>query len=211
MNLTRAVRPQSNWHPPRVFTHIKGKKVHVDRPLSPERQKLVEDNIGLAYGIANSQFGRVPRQFCEERDAQALMALCEAADRWKPKLSEFSTFSYSWIRGRLLSWCEAQEKQYAKQFKIMPKCDGCDDDLDAFVVDPSEPVEIAEKDPQIEKMLAVINSLDRRRRAMMKHRFGLNGYKPLTSRQVAEKFGVRIRRFNQIENRVKQILREALS
>ena len=89
-------------------------------PLSPEQQKLVEDNIRLAFKFSK----RFPPPLGlnhDEWQAECMVFLFHAARRYKPGKSQFST--YAWISMKYgmfdyLNALKADKRDYRKTQRI---------------------------------------------------------------------------------------------
>ena len=70
------------------------------QPLTAEQQKLVEDNVGLAYNLV-TKF-RIPQAYHDDAVSDAMLALVHAARGFKAdKISGFGAFAYLCIERRL--------------------------------------------------------------------------------------------------------------
>lgn len=72
--------------------------------LTPAQQRLVEDNIRLAYRYVGRNLSyclACCRGDLDEAHSRALHGLCEAARRYDPSRARFSTYAYMWIRQRI--------------------------------------------------------------------------------------------------------------
>lgn len=76
-------------------------------PLSPERQRLVEENVGIAYAIARKFRARLG----EDAAAEAMLGLVYAAAAFEPaRGNKFTTYAWLCVRGYVLSALGAQER-----------------------------------------------------------------------------------------------------
>lgn len=87
-----------------------------------DRQRLAEENLGLAYFMANRQKKRWEKHDLEELESTALEGLWDAARTWKPEKGAFSTYA-----------CRCIQNAYAKQinYEHRQKRDGITVSLDA--------------------------------------------------------------------------------
>lgn len=67
-------------------------------PLTPEQQRLVESNTGIAYAVASRWAKRAPDWTDpEELVGEAMTGLCRAAQTWDPaKGAKFSSYAWTW-------------------------------------------------------------------------------------------------------------------
>jgi len=73
--------------------------------LNPkEKEKLISDHIGLAKSLAKKhrQFETTDRPNYEEREAEAFLALAEAASHYNPDIGPFSTYATKVIKSQLI-------------------------------------------------------------------------------------------------------------
>lgn len=112
--------------------------------MTEYRQKLVEDNIGLAHFVAN-RYRNLPFEF-DEIVSSAYLGLVKAAGKYDAgRGSKFSTYAGKVIANEILLYARGQKKHLA----IKASLDGyvgaeCDMELGEVVPDPKDPFHLAE-------------------------------------------------------------------
>jgi RNA polymerase sigma factor (sigma-70 family) len=138
-------------------------------PLTDEQCDLVNENLGLAYEIANASKER--RLDLDDRRQVAVLGLIRGVQGWSPAKGELSTYATYWIR-------QAIQRAAAKIRPLVPI-----DDLEGY-----EPVDVTEApgiDPDdAERLRAVVASLPNEARSVVISRF----YRGVPSRGRAREY-----------------------
>jgi DNA-directed RNA polymerase specialized sigma24 family protein len=74
------------------------------QPLDAERQRLVSQNVGIAFAVLKRL--NVHGAGFEEAKAEAMLALCEAASTYDEARGAFSTWAWQKVTWRLKTWMQ---------------------------------------------------------------------------------------------------------
>lgn len=91
-------------------------KKFVDRPLTDDERKLVEENLGLAVDVAK-RFNIVPSRRCVEDLVQsAVLGLVMAAQRFDPTRNlRFSTYAHVYAKCKVLEECHRHGMRFGER------------------------------------------------------------------------------------------------
>ncbi len=178
---------------------------------SNARNKLIEHNLRLVAHI-------IKKYYTNDSDHDDLVSigtigLIKAIDTYKPEKGiKLSSYASRCIENEILM----HFRNSRKSSQDMSLDDSIDTDKDG---NPLSLIDILATDDNIEENLELkvnlsklnlyINeTLDSRSKEIIYMRFGLNGQKPLTQREVAKKLGISRSYISRIEKRALEILRK---
>lgn len=209
------------------MTSIAEESALVDRIQSGDidaRNELVMLNIRLVYKLAN-QFAKYTSMPKDDLISVGTVGLIEAANRFNPGKSKFSTYATHWIRKEMIQgYREARSITYIPPyvFVLMSKQKKGEQitELEAkklrqaetalrkqehFVSRSIETKKEFEFD-QVEYVRESLKKLDERTQSIIKHRFGMINGEEWTHREIAEMFGISKQRICQIIDRTLFVL-----
>jgi len=176
------------------------------KQLREERNKLVEENMGLAVHFANNY--QVSRMEFEDIVQEAYLGLIDAAELFDPERgTKFSTYAGWHILKRIMDAVH-NRNEMVRTPRRRPShiCGSLDDSANAI---PDERLNAAEQYDADERTHAVhnlIKELPAREAIVIRLRHGVNTEK-LTLRKVADILGVTPERVRQIQNSGEEKLR----
>lgn len=157
------------------------------------RNKLIEHNLRLVSHIVRKYYGAAPSQ--DDLLSIGTIGLVKAIDSFSTENgARFATYSAKCIQNEILMYFRSQKK-LSSEVSIN---ETIDTDRDGTPLTYSDIVSVDDDiadsiDTKIKfsKAIKYINkNLDERERMIMVYRYGLDGSKPLTQREVAEKLGI---------------------
>jgi RNA polymerase sigma factor (sigma-70 family) len=173
--------------------HHKGELWATANKLSEEQQKLVTDNLPLAYHYCKKR--PIPGLDRDENESEALFCLTRAAANFDPALGyKFSTFAWSvWINHR-----KDAHRQSQMETKGYLTAQTAYHDDKAKMFDPQDkqpgPDEIAEKKDELEDKLKRFSVLDLRAKEVLQKRM-----EGKTLFEIGQELGITRERVRQIE------------
>lgn len=74
-----------------------------------QQQQLVEDNIGLAFAVANQYVARFPRlrDMRKDLEQEAFLGLVQAAKKYDESKGTFGTYAWYWASSRIRDYVHA--------------------------------------------------------------------------------------------------------
>lgn len=177
-------------------------------PLSPEeekdlfikyrngdlsaRTKLIEHNLRLVSHIVRKYYGTSPYQ--EDLLSIGSIGLIKSIDSFKTENgARFATYSAKCIQNEILMYFRTQKK-LSSEISINETIDTDRDgnpltygDIVSVDDDIADSIDTRIK---YKKALDYIKKLDERERKIMIYRYGLDGKKPQTQREVAQRLGI---------------------
>lgn len=153
----------------KLCLHRRGHLWEGGKPLTEEQQKIVTDNLGLAYHLAQKK--PIPGMDRDDNESEALFCLTRAALNFRPELGfKFTTFFWRvWVNHRKDG---VRESQMEVRGYFAPKCRLGQENMGHMEpMDLSEsPYETLEHREEIDSMRAVFKLLDPRSRLIMRLR-----------------------------------------
>ncbi len=176
------------------------------------RDVIIERNLRLVSHIIRKYYSTY--QSPDELLSVGCLGLIKAVDSFKSELgTRFATYGAKCVQNEILMFFRSRKKQQ-NEVSINDTIDIDKDGnpltyLDIISVDENIADDI---DLRIhtEKLTRLIRSeLDKREREIITLRYGLEGYKPLTQREVAEHLGISRSYVSRIEKKALERLRDA--
>ena len=176
------------------------------------RDVIIERNLRLVSHIIRKYYSAY--QSPDELLSIGSLGLIKAVDSFKSEYgTRFATYGAKCVQNEILMFFRKQKKQQ-NEVSINDTIDIDKDGnpltyLDIISVDESIPDDIDMK-IHIEKLRELVYSeLDKREREIITLRYGLEGYKPLTQREVAEHLSISRSYVSRIEKKALEKLKDA--
>jgi len=176
------------------------------KQLLEERNKLVEDNMGLAVHFANNY--QVSRMEFEDIVQEAHLGLIDAATLFDPdRGTKFSTYAGWHILKRIMDAVH-NRNEMVRTPRRRPThiCNSLDDSANTIPDERPSPDEQMDADARTDEVQALIKELPARDGIVIRMRHGVNTER-LTLRKVAAILGVTPERVRQIQNGAEEKLR----
>ncbi len=157
------------------------------------REKLILHNLRLVSHIVRKYYSTAKNQ--EDLVSIGTIGLMKAVDSFRSDCgSRFATYAAKCIQNEILMHFRSQKKLSAE----VSLCDTIDVDrdgnpltyMDVICTEESLDNEISKKLTSAKALQLVNKVLDPRQKRIIVMRYGLNGKKPLTQRQIAEKLNI---------------------
>jgi RNA polymerase sporulation-specific sigma factor len=209
------------------MTSIAEESALVDRIQSGDvdaRNELVMLNIRLVYKLAN-QFAKYTSMPKDDLISVGTVGLIEAANRFNPGKSKFSTYATHWIRKEMIQgYREARSITYIppyvfilmskqkkgeqlteREAKKLRQAETALRKQEHFV---SRSIDAKPKFDfdQVEFLNSTLAKMDDRSQTIIKHRFGMIDGEERTHKEIAEMFGVSKQRICQLYERAMGVL-----
>ena len=176
------------------------------RQLREERNKLVEENMGLAVHFANNY--QVSRMEFEDIVQEAYLGLIDAAELFDPtRGTKFSTYAGWHILKRIMDAVH-NRNEMVRTPRRRPShvCNSLDESANAIPDHRMGPDEELDANARTDEVHDLIKELPPREAIVIRLRHGVNTEK-LTLRKVADILGVTPERVRQIQNSGEEKLR----
>ena len=156
------------------------------------RELLIERNLRLVYHIVKKYYSGYGSS--DELMSVGSLGLIKAVDSFKSEVgTRFATYAAKCVQNEILMFFRSQKKLQAE----VSINDTIDIDKDGNpltyldVISVEEDVEEGlDTEMRIEKLRTLLVTLDKREREIIVLRYGLEGYEPLTQREVARHLGI---------------------
>ena len=197
-------------------------------PLSPEeeyecfermaqgddeaRSKLIEHNLRLVAHIVRKYYSSAKNQ--EDLVSIGTIGLIKAIDSYKYKSgTKFATYAGKCLQNEILMYFRSQKKT-SQEISLNETIDIDKDGNPLTYIDIISVDDTIADDLEIkmnsEKAANIINNeLDERERKILVLRYGLDGRKTVTQREIAQRMGISRSYVSRIEKRALEKLREA--
>jgi RNA polymerase sigma factor, sigma-70 family len=177
------------------------------------RTKLIEHNLRLVAHVSKKYAGAVPDP--DDLISIGTIGLIKAVDTFRPdKGSKFSSYAAACIQNEILMFLRSGKKS-ALDVSINEPIDTDRNGnvltlMDVIAVEDtiSDDIDTAIKCEKLRKILREQLTEDERR--MIVRRYGLDGKKPLTQREIAAEMGISRSYVSRIEKRILERIRELL-
>lgn len=178
------------------------------------REKLILHNLRLVSHIVRKYYGTAKNQ--EDLVSIGSIGLVKAVDTFDPKNgTRFATYAAKCIQNEILMYFRSQKKLSAEvSIHETIDVDRDGNPLTYMDVIATEDNVAEETDAKIKALMVrrLVNSvLDEREREIILLRYGMNGNKPHTQREVAELLGISRSYVSRIEKAALETLREHCS
>ena len=175
------------------------------------REKLILHNLRLVSHIVRKYYGTAKNQ--EDLVSIGSIGLVKAVDTFDPKNgTRFATYAAKCIQNEILMYFRSQKKLSAEvSIHETIDVDRDGNPLTYMDVIATEDNVAEETDAKIKALMVrrLVNSvLDEREREIILLRYGMNGNKPHTQREVAELLGISRSYVSRIEKAALETLRE---
>jgi len=178
------------------------------------KDKLIEHNLRLVAHIVKKYYNNQADQ--EDLISIGTIGLIKAVNSFKlEKNIKFSTYASKCIENEILMYFRSQKKNnnnvYINESIDVDKNGNALTLLDIIPDDIN--IEVSTEDKiNIEKAILVINQkLSARERMIIRMRYGLEGFNPLTQREVAEKLKISRSYVSRIEKKVLSVIEKDIS
>ncbi len=175
------------------------------------RNKLIEHNLRLVAHIVRKYYSSVKEQ--DDLVSIGTIGLIKAIDSYKyDSGTKFATYAGKCLQNEILMYFRAQKK-LAGEVSINETIDIDKDGNPLTYIDIISVDDTIAEDLEIklssEKVAKIINRvLDNREKEIIVYRYGLNGNKPLTQREVAEKLDISRSYVSRIEKKAIEEIRK---
>lgn len=187
------VRPTNSFPPPLSADEERECFVKMANGDTDARNKLIEHNLRLVAHIVRKYYGGAKEQ--DDLVSIGTVGLIKAIDSYKyDSGTKFATYAGKCLQNEILMYFRSQKK-LTQEVSINETIDVDKDGnpltyIDVISVDDTIADDIEVK-INSEKVARIIEGgLDERERKIIVYRYGLNGDRPLTQREVAEKLGI---------------------
>lgn len=176
------------------------------------REIIIERNLRLVSHIIRKYYSNY--QYPDELLSVGSLGLIKAVDSFKCEYgTRFATYGAKCIQNEILMYFRSQKKQH-NEVSINETIDVDKDGnpltyLDIIGVDENiaDNVDLRIHSARLKKL--VKEKLDEREKEIIKLRYGLEGYKPLTQREVAAYLGISRSYVSRIEKHALEVLRDS--
>ncbi len=173
---------------------------------------LIERNLRLVSHIIRKYYASYPEP--DELISVGSLGLIKAVDSFKSEYgTRFATYGAKCVQNEILMFFRAQKK-LQNEVSINDTIDMDKDgnpltymDIISVDEDVAEVLDLKLKTEKLRKML--YSKLDSRERKIIVLRYGLEGYKPLTQREVAEHLKISRSYVSRIEKKALEILKDS--
>lgn len=178
------------------------------------KDKLIEHNLRLVAHIVKKYYNNYAEQ--EDLISIGTIGLIKAVNSFKlDKNIKFSTYASKCIENEILMYFRSQRKNnnniYINDSIDMDKNGNALTLLD-IIPDDVNIENLMENKIHIEKAMLIINTkLTPREKIIIKMRYGLDGFKPLTQREVSEKLKISRSYVSRIEKKVLATIEKDIS
>ena len=177
------------------------------------RKKLIEHNLRLVAHVSKKYSGAVPDP--DDLISIGTIGLIKAVDTFRPeKGSKFSSYAAACIQNEILMFLRSGKKS-ALDISVNEPIDTDRNGnvltlMDIIAVEDtiSDDIDTAIKCEKLKKILR--EELDESERRIIVKRYGLDGQKPLTQREIAAEMGISRSYVSRIEKRILERMRELL-
>ena len=177
------------------------------------RQKLIEHNLRLVAHVSKKYMGAVPDG--DDLISIGTIGLIKAVDTFRPeKCSKFSSYAATCIQNEILMYLRSGKKS-ALDISVNEPIDTDRNGnvltlIDIIAVDDtiSDDIDTAIKCKKLRRI--VREELDDTERMIITRRYGLDGRKPLTQREIAARLHISRSYVSRIEKRILEQIRSRL-
>lgn len=179
---------------------------------SSARQKLIEHNLRLVAHVSKKYCAAVPDP--DDLISVGTIGLIKAVDTFRPeKCSKFSSYAATCIQNEILMYLRSGKKT-ALDISVNEPIDTDRNGnvltlMDIIAVDDtiSDDIDTAIKCEKLRKIVRELNSTERR---IITERYGLDGRKPLTQREIAAELHISRSYVSRIEKRILENIRRKI-
>ena len=178
------------------------------------RNKLIEHNLRLVSHIVKKYYGQSKNQ--DDLTSIGTIGLIKAVDTYKGESgTKFATYASKCIQNEILMFFRSRKKLSAE----VSLSDTIDIDkdgnpltyMDIISVDDTIAEELDLKMMSEKARRLIVSALDEREKQIIVYRYGLDGDKPLTQRELAEKLRISRSYVSRIEKSALEKIRDGLT
>lgn len=205
------VRPTNSFPPPLSAKEEHECFVKMSQGDSSARNKLIEHNLRLVAHIVRKYYSSAKEQ--DDLVSIGTIGLIKAIDSYKyDSGTKFATYAGKCLQNEILMYFRSQKK-LSQEVSINETIDIDKDGNPLTYIDIISVDDTIAEDLEIkissEKVAKIIKSgLSLREKEIIVYRYGLNGAKPLTQREVAEKLGISRSYVSRIEKKALEEIRK---